>query len=152
MRALAGGLVGLLEDYATPGGAPLSFQIGKSVFVYTKSAGDDPVSTVTSPGNHTHIIPGAQDYHSEGSASTENMEGPADADVLSVVDSSRSRSFSIAVAANVRARGRILCTRARAFSAFAHSLSPARAANRSARGSRRICPQQSFRRMKPFLN
>jgi hypothetical protein len=115
MRALAGGLVGLLEDYATPGGAPLSFQIGKSVFVYTKSAGDDPVSTVTS-GNHTHIIPGAQDYHdSEGSASTESMDGPAD--VLSVVDS-RSRSFSIAVAANVRARGRILCTRARVFSAF----------------------------------
>jgi hypothetical protein len=61
MRALAGGLVGLLEDYATPGGAPLSFQIGKSVFVYTKSAGDDPVSTVTS-GNHTLIIPGTQDY------------------------------------------------------------------------------------------
>ena len=61
MRALAGGLVGLHEDYATPGGAPLSFQIGKSILVYTKSAGDDPVSTVTS-GNHTHIIPGAQDY------------------------------------------------------------------------------------------
>ena len=59
----------------------------------------------------------AQDY-SEGSASTENMEGSADADAPLSVVNSRSRSFSIAVAANVRARGRILCTRARVFSAF----------------------------------